>query len=97
MGQVVVQIGGRGYPLACRDGEESHLVDLAAMLDHKTHELGALGTMSEARLLLMAGLLLADELFDVRKTDAPKLDPRVVALTVRLEALASTLEQSAAA
>ena len=96
MGQVTVQIGGRGYPLACRDGEEAHLVELAAMLDAKTGQLGALGTMSETRLLLMAGLLLADEISDLRKVGNAASNPRGAALALRLEALASKLDDAAA-
>ena len=96
MGQVTVQIGGRGYPLACRDGEEAHLVELAAMFDAKTGQLGALGTMSETRLLLMAGLLLADEISDLRKVGTAASNPRMAALALRLEALASKLDDAAA-
>ena len=96
MGQVTVQIGGRGYPLACRDGEEAHLVELAAMFDAKTGQLGALGTMSETRLLLMAGLLLADEISDLRKVGVSAPNPRMAALALRLEALASKLDDAAA-
>jgi len=102
MGQITIQIGGRGYPLACRDGEEKHLIDLAAMLDGKAGELNTtLGAMSESRLLLMAGILIADELFDSRKAGSPAaaapLDgARVTALAQRLEALAETLETNGA-
>ena len=59
MGQISVNIGGRSYPLACGDGEEAHLTELAEHLQRKADELtGALGTMSEPRLLLMAGKLM---------------------------------------
>ena len=89
MAQVEVTIGGRRYPLACRDGEEAHLTLLAAHLQEKVDELGrALGTMSETRLLLMAGILVADELFEVRKsTGAPDLT-RFAGLAAKLEAMA---------
>ncbi len=105
MGQVIVLIGGRNYPLACRDGDEAHLMELAGMIESKTGGLtAALGAMSEPRLLLMAGLLIADELFESRKHGAvPAVagtpvsdDGRVVALAERLEALAGTLERHTA-
>lgn len=89
---VDVTVAGRRYTLTCRDGEADHLRDLAAHLDAKAAELGtALGTMSEPRLLLMAGLLVADELFELRKSGpAPDLT-RFAELTARAEALAGAL------
>lgn len=97
MGQINVSIGGRSYPLACGDGEEAHLTELAAHLQRKADELsGALGTMSEPRLLLMAGILVADELFEVRKKngapDPAELD-KFARLAARAEALAIAIEQ----
>lgn len=101
MGQVIVLIGGRNYPLACRDGDEAHLTELAAMIESKTGGLTAsIGAMSEPRMLLMAGLLIADELFEARQQtgavtsrQAPVEDGRITALAARLEALADSLEQ----
>ena len=67
MAQVVVEIGGRSYPLSCREGDEAHLTGLAADIAVKADGLTrSLGPMSEARLLLMAALMVADELHDVR-------------------------------
>ncbi|MBC7520373.1 MAG: cell division protein ZapA [Sandarakinorhabdus sp.] len=67
MGNVVVEIGGRTYPLSCRDGDEGHLAELAAGIAGKADGLTqSLGPMSEARLLLMAALMVADELHDLR-------------------------------
>jgi|JI6StandDraft_1071083.scaffolds.fasta_scaffold113717_3 cell division protein ZapA len=98
MGQISVNIGGRSYPLACGDGEEAHLTELAEHLQRKADELtGALGTMSEPRLLLMAGILVADELFEVRKKNGAP-DPaelaRFAKLAARAEALAAAIEQT---
>ena len=100
MGQVNVQIGGRSYSLACGDGEETHLAGLASHLDAKTTELqAALGQMSEPRLLLMAGILIADELHELRsgKTPPPPAadDSALVALAERVERLAAALENDA--
>lgn len=98
MGQINVSIGGRSYPLACGDGEEAHLTALAEHLQRKADELtGALGTMSEPRLLLMAGILIADELFEVRKKNGAP-DPaeliKFERLAARAEALANALESA---
>ena len=107
MGQVVVEIGGRNYPLSCRDGDEAHLTGLAAHIASKAEGLtGSLGPLSEARLLLMAALMVADELHDVRSGSAPAWTPpaaaadtaetdraaaRLAALVSRAERLAETL------
>jgi cell division protein ZapA len=65
MAQVEVTINGRTYVVACEDGEEAHLEELAEYLNGQVKELAeSLGQVGEARLILMAGLLLADELFD---------------------------------
>lgn len=65
MAQISVTINGKLYPLACADGEEERLSNLAAYVDSKTKDIaGKLGHVSEARLILMAALLIADELHD---------------------------------
>jgi cell division protein ZapA len=59
---VNVMVNSRAYTIACDDGEEEHLRDLAKMVDLKAREvLGSVGQVGDARLLLMAALLIADE------------------------------------
>ncbi|MFZ3583603.1 cell division protein ZapA [Loktanella sp. DJP18] len=61
MPQVEITIGGRSFEVACQEGEERYLVSAAAMLDAEAAHLSAqIGRMPEARMLLMAGLMLAD-------------------------------------
>lgn len=61
-------IGGREYDLACDDGQEAHLKNLARMLDQRLRTLSeALGKPSESQLMILAALMLADELQDARK------------------------------
>ena len=63
MAQVSVTVNGLPYTLACDDGEERHLVDLARRVDsHITDLRREVKSAGESQLLLMAGLLLADEL-----------------------------------
>ena len=63
---VNVMINGRAYTIACDDGEETHLKELAARVDLKAREvLGSVGQVGETRMLLMAALLLADEHHDL--------------------------------
>lgn len=100
MAQVDIQIGGRQYELACRDGEEEHLRSIARMLDRKAADVSqSMGGLNEARHLLLAALLLADELNDVHaraRPNTPEPDPALATaverLAERLESLAERLE-----
>jgi cell division protein ZapA len=59
---VNVMVNSKAYTIACDDGEEEHLRQLAAIVDGKVRELlGSVGNVGELRLLLMAALLIADE------------------------------------
>lgn len=63
MGQVSVSINDRSYSVACGDGEEAHVKELAGYISKAVTELAAdVGQVGDARLLLMAGLIITDEL-----------------------------------
>ena len=106
MAQIEVEVAGRRYTVACRDGEEGHLRALAALVDRRAQDAAqALGSLSESRQLLFTSLLLADDLND-RQDGAPApaavpaaADPRIAdaleRLAERVEALATRLEGSA--
>ena len=60
---VNVLVNGRAYTVACDDGEEDHVRELGQFLDKRVRELsGSVGQVGDARLLIMAGLVVADEL-----------------------------------
>src|SRR3954447_13199041 len=59
---VNVMVNGRAYTIACDEGEEEHLKELAAHVDAKAREvLGSVGQVGDTRMLLMTALLIADE------------------------------------
>lgn len=61
MPEMEVTIGGRAFTVACQAGEEHFLRTAAQMLDAEAQPLVAqMGRLPETRMLLMAGLLLAD-------------------------------------
>ena len=67
MAQTAVRINGRSYPIVCDDGQEAHLAKLALFIDKRIEQLAAaVGRGDDARLLVMASLLVADELMDAR-------------------------------
>lgn len=62
MSQETVTIGGRQFEVACQPGEEHFLRAAAQMLDAEaTALIGQIGRLPEAKMLLMAGLMLADK------------------------------------
>ncbi|KHA52112.1 cell division protein ZapA [Sulfitobacter geojensis] len=62
MPETKITIGGRQFEVACQEGEETYLHSAAKMLDDEAQVLSdQVGRMPEARMLLMAGLLLADK------------------------------------
>ena len=63
MSQVTVTINGRQFRMACEDGQEDHLLQLAADLDRRIAKLrSSFGEIGDTRLTVMAALTLADEL-----------------------------------
>jgi len=77
MAQVTVSLNGWRYDIACDDGQEEHLTRLASYVDKRVTELVAsVGQVGEARLLVMASLLVADELADAySRLDALRDNP----------------------
>ena len=111
MGQVSVNINGRKYQIACDDGQEAHLTRLGAYVDKRVGELVAsVGQVGDARLMVMASLLIADELSDVyaeiesirtadegvsaRLAAEEAIGSSIEALAERIEGIADGLEQS---
>jgi len=63
MAQVNVTINGRQFRMACEDGQEAHLMDLARELDNRINGLRAkFGEIGDTRLTVMAAITVADEL-----------------------------------
>jgi cell division protein ZapA len=102
MAEVLISIGGHSYQLSCRDGEEAHLHKIANIVDGKISEArAAVGDLGEVRQLLLASLLLADELHDMSKPaaagKAPAGDAEAAAIEMlaeRVEAIAAKLEKA---
>ena len=80
MAQVNVSIAGRTYRMACDDGEEQHLEQLAQQLDAKITDLrDHFGEIGDQRITVMAALTIADDL--------SAANMRVAALEARIAAL----------
>jgi cell division protein ZapA len=99
MAQVTLRINGYAYTVGCKDGEEEHLQAMAGEVDRRIETVKAVaGQSGEARMLVMASLLMADDLFEMSRgrQGAPLMpapaDPR---LGQRLDKLAQRAEEIA--
>lgn len=105
MAQVTLRINGYNYTLGCKDGEEKHLEAMAAEVNSRIDKVRNMaGPSGEARMLLMAALLMADEMFELRsKLDAggsrsdPKLGRKLTKIANRADEIIQGLEQPEAA
>lgn len=67
MAHVTLKINGYGYTVGCEDGQEQHLSAMAQQVESRIESIKALGGNSgEAKLLVLAALLMADEIHDLR-------------------------------
>ncbi|QIG46882.1 cell division protein ZapA [Nordella sp. HKS 07] len=63
MAQVIVTVNDRPYTMQCPDGEEEQLRELAKLLDTEVSRIKSnVGAVGDIRLLVMAGLMVADRL-----------------------------------
>lgn len=71
MAQVIITINYREYAISCDNGQEIQIMKLGRLLDEKAKALtAALGHINENQLLAMVGLLIADELSELKKAAA---------------------------
>jgi cell division protein ZapA len=97
--QVEITINGRQYRVSCEDGQEDHLSELAEYFDGKMYDLiDEVGQIGDASLMVMAGLLIADELSDANQELAQKQKfsentyiDKINLLAKKIESLANAL------
>lgn len=104
MAQVIITINDREYPIACENGQEARIMQLAQILDQKAQMLKSFsGKISENMLLAMIGILVADDLFEARKSAAASVPvpvqnndgettAKIQALNERIKAVAKLIE-----
>lgn len=67
MGHVTISINGKQYNVACQDGEEARLYQLATVLEHHIQTTkAAFPHLGDMRLLILVALTLADQLYDAK-------------------------------
>lgn len=104
MAQVIITINDREYPIACENGQEARIMQLAQILNQKAQMLKSFsGKISENMLLAMIGILVADDLFEARKSAAAsapvpvqnndeETTAKIQALNERIKAVAKLIE-----
>ena len=102
MAQVTLRINGYAYTIGCQDGEEKHLDAMGAEVNRRIEGVRlAAGQSGEARMLVMAALLMADDIFELRRRleaaeggakPDPKLGRKLSRMARRAEEIAEGLE-----
>lgn len=110
MARVDIEVGGRFYQLNCEDGQEHRLRDLATYVNGRLHQItGGVRAGSDAQMMVLTALVLADELQDAQAgraaavpvpvPAAPSIDEAEAAAAVdriaqRIEEVAARLERA---
>jgi len=89
MAQITVTIDGKAYRMACEEGQEGHLIDLANQFDrYVSHLKTQFGEIGDLRITVMAGIMVMDELSEInRKVSA--MEKELAALSEGRESAAS--------
>jgi cell division protein ZapA len=67
MPELILEIGGRVFEVACEPGQEASLERAGQLLDTEAGKIGDAGRSTEKRMLLLAGLMLADTMMSVQE------------------------------
>lgn len=105
MALVNLRVNGRDFPVSCEDGQEPRLRRLAQYIDSKVQDfVKVVGQVGEARLILLAALVIADELSDANEAvqqarNRPMSSETSAATGIhgiaqRIESIAARLESS---
>ena len=90
MAQVTVMIDGKAYRMACEEGQEEHLTDLATRFDRYVgHLKDQFGEIGDLRITVMAGIMIMDEISELTR--------RVASLEDELNSLRSNRDTVLAA
>ncbi len=68
MAEVDITINGRSYRISCKDGEEERIKSLSSLINDQVQKLSEkIGQLGEARMILLASLVLLDKSDEVEK------------------------------
>lgn len=83
MAELNIKIHGRNYAIACDDGQEQRVADLAAYVEEKVNAIAEAGAgASEPHLLVLTAIVMADEVFDLQSNSANTNQAPLSGLTI---------------
>ena len=69
MGDITIKLFNRSYTIACDDGQENRVRDLAAYVDQRAVAIAqAGGAQTDAHLLALTSIILTDEIFELKNS-----------------------------
>lgn len=87
MPSIMVTINGKNYRMACDEGQEGHLEELARTFDGYVEQLkGSFGEIGDQRLTVMASIMVTDELSEM-KARVKSLETEVSVLQAKRDAV----------
>ena len=100
MAEISITINGRNYGIACDDGQEKRVHELARYVDFRLKEIARAGAASnESHLLVLTSIILADEIADMKAHGAPVAGQKAVGVRMsdeEEEAIVSAIDLLAA-
>lgn len=94
MAQVTVTIDGKAYRMACEEGQEGHLTELAGRFDRYVgHLKSQFGEIGDLRITVMAGIMIMDELAEITRK-MKSLEAEVVSLKSNREGAQESQQQN---
>lgn len=99
MAEVNITIANKQYSIACDEGQEQRVVDLAAYVDSRVKEIAAVGAGSnDSHLLVLNSIMMADELMDAQSGNANNNQAELNSLSITQEdeaAITNAIDQMA--
>lgn len=93
MAEVTIYINGRSYEIACDDGQEGRIVDLAKYIDQRLQQISRAGAAyNDAHLQVLTSIVIADELFEARESATPGRTRQTAAPVANKEEEAAVLK-----
>ena len=81
MAEVTLNVNGRPYKIGCDEGQENRVMELGAFIDNTVSQISSAGAASnDSHLLVLASLVMADELFESRNNGNGKAETAPAAL-----------------
>lgn len=100
MAEISITINGRNYGIACDDGQERRVMELARYVDYRLKEIARAGAASsESHLLVLTSIILADEIADMKAMGNVHPQPQVSGVRMNEEdeeAIVSAIDHLAA-